>query len=553
MNQKNIFKGLVLALGIVSLQACDTDFTETGSDIIGGGDFTIESHIVQDIKAYNQPYGPTDAARLPEVSIGSYKDGVYGNKSKSIALNFVTPTVIKDFDETIKVDSAYVYLPYYNTEVDKTENDVTTYKLKGRYGEGTFDLEVYQHSYLMTNDDPAGGPRKYYSNQQGLFENSPNGLSEVLNSKRTMEIDNKSIVIYQKDKDGNDQTGEDGKKVVKEKLVPGLWIDLNKDHFQNALVKFSNSEQFQNNFRGLYLKALPSANGKGTITLINPGQGYLRIAYSKEEKTTNEDGTETKKTVRGELKLPFVTYANPSLPNIALSQNILVNLESNEHKVEDLYPQQPNKETGDSKLFIKGGGEGGLAIIELFKENDYAELKQLREQAEKNGFLLNDAFLTVYTDETSMTDEINPDRLYLYNFDATSNVIDFITDSQGQKPIYGGAYEKGAEDSKREKNSYTFRIKGHIQALLKSKTISSPKLAIAVSNSYTSTLSYMNYKNLFVGGGQSFIIENTPKDITQIPSLPLTTPIGTVINGTTEEAGIKKMKLEIFYTKQKEL
>ncbi|UVD80943.1 DUF4270 domain-containing protein [Myroides albus] len=547
MNQKNIIKGLFLSLGLITLQACDSDFTETGADIIGGGEYQVESYIVEDIKAYNQPYGPTDASRLPEVSIGSYDDGIFGVKSKSIALNFATPSILNEIDNTIQVDSAYIYLPYYNTEVEKVENDVTSYKLKSRYGNGIFKLEVFQHDYLMTNDDPLGGGRKYFSNQSKLFENTPNGLSSVLNENTTVLVDNRGIVLYKKDKDGNDQVDDNGKRIVKEVLPAGMWINLDKAHFQSKLADIASADEFQNKFRGLYLKASSMGSGEGTILLVNPAQGYLRVAYTQEEKKKNEDGTETTNRIRREVKLPLLTYANPSVANLAVSKNILVNLEENDTKVEDVYESAPNKELGDDKLFVTGGGEGSIAVIELFKENDFAELKALREQ----NVLINDAFLTVYTDEASMAGQINPERLYLYNFDSTSNIPDFIADAATSKPIYGGAFEKGGEDSKKAKNSYTFRIKDHIQNLIKSKTLVSPKLAISASNSFTSTIGQINYKDLYTGGedGDSKVIENTPKNITQMPSITITTPIGTVINGTTGAAGVKKMKLEIFYTK----
>lgn len=552
MNQKNIFKGLFLSLGLVALQSCDTDYNNAGDDIIGGGDYSVESYLVKDIKAYNQETGAVAATKLPEFSIGALDDGFFGNVSNSLALNF-TPSVteFKDLDQTAVFDSVYVYIPFYNSVPEKLEEENYLYKLNSVYGTGNFDLKIYQNNYLISLDNPIdGGAISYFSNDYTLFDDNHN--SYVLNDSR-LGMQNKgvgfnqyAINIYQYDEDGMLETDEDGKPIVKERLDPGFWIDLNKGYFQDLFVNnreaLSDSELFQNVFRGLYLKA--SSNGSsGAIGLLALGQGYLRATYERTVTKEDDKGVETTEKVRGEIKLPLANFGGASSGSLASTTNSIVNLMSQTNNQGYLGAiANADKQQGDASLYIKGG-QGSLAVIELFKENDFAELQALKDQE----VLVNDAFLTVHVDRNFMGEgSINPPRLFLYNYDNGSVLADFSNDSSLDKNIYGGEYIEKKDDSKREPYTYRIRVREHIQSLLDSDKLASPKLALVVSNEFTSTMSELSFKKL-----QTPIV-NVPQDVTTIPSYSVTCPLGTVVYGTNSSVPVEsKMELEIFYTKIK--
>lgn len=541
MDKKNIIRGLFLALGFVALQSCDKDYTETGNDIIGGGDYDVQSYVVKDLKAYNQAYGPVETSRLPEVSLGSIKNGVFGTTSNSIALNFADNiSSFGELNETAVLDSVYLYIPFYNVELEKKEENISTYKLNSTYGSGSFDLKVYQNGYFLSNDNPVeGGSNKYYNNSIANFESNKASilLNDSPNSTQNTNVifNNKGINIYKKGENG--ETTAD----LKSTLAPGFWIDLNKEYFQKFFVenrtKLASTDYFQDIFKGLFLQASPNSS-KGAIGLINPAQGYLRATYSQDQKSKDADGKEVTTKVRGEIKLSLLSFAVSGDSNLANSSNILVNLMNTNE--DDVYKQMianPNKTNGDDQLYLKGA-EGSVAVIDLFQSNDFEELKKLRDQK----VLINDAFLTVHLDQEAMQDVIAPERLYLYNFDDGTNIADFLNDSGTTKPIFGGNLIPGDDKGKQDKYSYTFRVKDLIQNLIKGKTIKSPKLALTVSNSYTNTIKQTNFKTLQTP------ITNQPTDVKTMSSVSITSPLGAVIYGNTEAAGKKRMKLEIFYT-----
>lgn len=561
MSHKNIFKGLVLSLGFFALQSCDSDYTSAGSDIIGGGDYKVESYLVKDIKAYSQATGPVEANKLPEFSIGSLKDDFFGTVSNSLVLDLSTDIAsFTKLNNSAVFDSVYLYIPFYNAIPDKLEDNIYNYNLRSLYGDGTFSLKVYQNTYLISLDNPIGGGSIYfYNNDFGIFNNNTTGvvLNDSFNAEQNTHVafNRAAINIFKYDEDGRIETDSEGKEIVKDRLSPGFWLDLNREYFQKFFIDnqegLASSDLQRNIFRGLNLQA--SNNGsKGAIGLLALGQGYLRATYEQDEVKTDAEGTETTEKVRGEIKFSLANFAGSSTGSLAATSNNIINLSQSENdqsyksKVEN-----SNKDLGDEAIYLKGG-EGSIGVIELFTEDDFSELKALRDA----DILINDAFLTVHVKREVMENSINPPRLFLYNFDNSTVLADFSSDSSTDKNIYGGEFiaekdadAEGAEDkdgSKREAFTYRIRVREHIQYLLQSDVVRSPKLGLAVSNEFTNTLSELRFKKIETP------ITNVPRDITTIPSFSITTPLGTVLHGTTN--GVpegSKMQLEIFFTKIK--
>jgi hypothetical protein len=211
-----------------------------------------------------------------------------------------------------------------------------------------------------------------------------------------------------------------------------------------------------------------------------------------------------------------------------------------------LASDEPNVWLPLPPLYIKGG-EGSIAIVDLFSKNDYAELKKLRE----DDILINDAILTVYVDENAMSNNINPKRLYLYNYDDEVSLVDFSNDTNTNssylKAVFGGIFQEENKDKNLEGNLYRFRITEYLRSLIKSKDFKkSPKLALSMANDYNS--SFLNYiKNQTLESP----IDNSPNDIKTIPAFSVSCPVGTILYGANTQTEGKKMKLEIFYTKTK--
>ncbi|MGL4581677.1 MAG: DUF4270 domain-containing protein [Flavobacterium sp.] len=546
MNQKNILKGISLVLGLVALQACESEFTDTGNDLIGGGNFDIVSYKVNDIKAYNQAYGPVDGSRLSEVPFGYLDNGIFGGTSNNLVVQFNESSAsMSNLGDNIKVDSVYVYVPYFS-QFEKTEDKVNIYKLKNVYGTGAIDLKVYQNGYhLMDVDLANGAASKFFTNEGRNFDNNiVGGSNNVLNTSNKIDqntafiFKNTEMVIYKRDKDGNvvkdEKTGED---VIKERLIPGMWLDLDKDYFTKFITenktKLGQPNGFNEVFKGFYFKT-DGAGTDGATGLLDIAKGKVVLIFHADVTSKDADGKEIVKNERKEVSIPFGA-------NTLGSKKFTVNTMNTKRAVE--YTSAKSEETTGAQTIYLKGGEGNMAIIDFFKTNDFAELQELK----KDGSLLNDAYLTIFVDKEKMGKSPIPERLFLYDFDNSIALSDFVNDqfnsAQYIKQGYSGIFVKEDKDKNKEGYYYKFKITDHIRGLLKNKNNVSPKLALVVANNFSSA-GYTNQK-------LQTKIENKPTDVVEVSSFSVSTPLGVVLHGTNAVQEDKKMKLELFYTKAK--
>ncbi len=551
MNYKGIIKTLAILAGVASLQSCDKDFSEVGGEIIGDNNLNIDTYQVSDLTAYTQPYGALATKNLANMPFGSLDNGEFGRTNSSFVTQVLSSsTTFTMMKPNAVIDSAYVYIPYYS-QYDKVENEVTLYKLLNVTGDGTFNLEVYENGYFLQDVNPGTGKTlDYFSDASAQYEQykNPKLLNDSPNVKqnKSFEFTKQNIIIYKYDDQGNivkDETT--GKPVEKEKLAPGLWLDLNKEHFQKfatSTFNLNDQSQFKNFFRGLYFKATGNSS-TGALGLLNIGQGKLVLKYHQEVEEVNDEGQTIKKKQHLTATLPFSKNADSDNTN-AYGENLNVSLNTTEG---NKHTALGNKKDGDAMLYVKGG-EGNVAVIDLFNKNDFEELKKLKEM----NVLINDAILTVHVDETAMNKNQIPERLYLYNYDNGTPISDFLNDNSANasysKLLFGGIYQAANEESKVKGNTYKFRITEYIRAILKNKELKSPKLAIAATFNYNEALTNTVAKG--INSKLKTEIENTPENVTYVPSLSAMQPLGTVIYGTNTTSS-KKMTLQIFYTKTK--
>ncbi|MDM1396759.1 DUF4270 domain-containing protein [Myroides odoratimimus] len=546
MNQKNILKGISLVLGFMALQACESDFTETGSDIIGGGNFDIESYNVKDIKAYNQAYGAVDGSRLGEVPFGYLDNGLFGATSSDLVVQLANATsTVGDIGENVKVDSVYVYIPYFS-QFDKVDDKVNYYKLKNVYGEGSLDLKVYQNNYhLMDVDLTDGSASKYYTDQTAALIdknkiNTQLNTSGLSSQNTNFVFANREIVIYKTDENGNPlKDPNTGDNEIKERLIPGMWLDLDKQYFEKFIndnkTKLSETNGFSELFKGLYFKT--EGNGsKGAAGLLDIAKGKIVVIFKVDKKTTGEDGKEETTRERKEITLAL---SGNTVGTKKFSVNMFSTLMDGTYQSEIA---NANKVQGDQSLYLKGG-QGSLAVIDFLKSNNLEELKALKEK----DALLNEAYLTIYVDKERMQGQPIPERLFLYDYDNSIALSDFANDavstSQYIKQGYNGIFVKEDKENNKEGYYYKFKITDHIRGLLKSKNDVSPKLALTVANNFA-VGGYTNQK-------LKNEINNEPTNVNVVPAYAVSCPLGVVLHGANTTQDNKKMKLEIFYTKAK--
>ena len=255
--KNSLLKGIALIVGLFGFVSCDKDFNSMGSELVDDHHFTLEKYEVQHLKAYSKATGPIQSNNLPINALGIYKDPYFGTTKAQ----FVSQVELTSGNPTLGyqpvIDSVYLHVPYYSTFKSTTDTGEKIYELDSIYGyseTAKFKLHVYENGYYLRDYDPAENfesAQKYYSNDKSLVD--PYKGTELLNNSTKVAqneefiFSNKEIYIYKTDGNGayvnatgtvladqNDVT----LRVIKERKLPGMWLDLKNSFFQQKILDF---------------------------------------------------------------------------------------------------------------------------------------------------------------------------------------------------------------------------------------------------------------------------------------------------------------------------
>jgi len=549
MNNKLIFKSIISAFIItVFFASCDKDYNEIGTDVIGGDHFDFAKYTDATVTAFNQPTGFVQTNNLKLNGLGVITNPVFGTTVTSFATQVQLPAgSVTTFGANAVVDSVYLSVPYFSTKGATETNGKTTYTLDSIYGKETIKLSVYESGYFINNYDPSPEANfeselKFYNNDRQLFENNKKGAaadgSSVLDGTRL----NNSVIASQNDVFGFSTTeiitvdkGDDGIKDaedVRTRTAPGMRLKLNNDFFKKKILeasedKLANNNSFKDYFRGLYFKVEKSQTSNGSLAMMDFTKGNVTISYTEDSVDANNVITRVHKTFIINMAGNKVSLQDQSSPGAAYAAAMTNNT--------------PDTPTGDEKLFLKGG-EGSLAIIDLFGrgatgKGDTDELKALIAK----GWLINEANLTFYVDNKSMSEDLvpEPQRIYLYDLTNKRQLYDYATDVSSSsdpkfnKSIFGGLIEREKVAGGRG-IKYKIRITNHIRNLIRNDS-TNVRLGLVVTESIS------EITNLKV---------KTASKVDRIPAASIMSPLGTILWGNTATVPEdKKLKLEIYYTK----
>ena len=175
--------------------------------------------------------------------------------------------------------------------------------------------------------------------------------------------------------------------------------------------------------------------------------------------------------------------------------------------------------------------------IDLFKDSSGNDILN---EIKSNGWLINEANLTMYIDKDAigLNDElIEPSRLYLYDIESKSPLIDyFIDNSQGQKPKDQKIVHSGLIEIDEDKNGikYKIRISEHVKNIIRNDSLNK-KLGLVVSSDITNAINTELKNN---------------NQLEYIPINSVINPLGTILYGPSPEPvnNDKRLRLELFYT-----
>lgn len=533
MKRKSITKAIAFSILAFGLWSCEQDFTEMGSEIIDNDQFGFDKYVVEHVSAVNHESGIANTRNLPTNSLGVYTHNSFGKTTAHIItqIEMGTQTALSSIGNNPVLDSVYVYIPFTSSVVSTDSDGNRSYNVSNIYGNGTMTLNVYENGYYLRPADPNNDfeTQFYYADEKPVFDQykmGVNGSERLNNSENTaqntaFEFNKSEIKLYAYNADGTPQTDDNDKPVVKERLSPGIWLDLDKDYFQqkffanNKYQSISNNGDLKEFFRGLYFEAVDSYQ-QNALAQLNLMQGKVVFVYKQD----GEVNSETNETERERKTLEFsIGYDNNASGSTTATT---VNLLENNFSFE-------NNPGGN--LWLKGGRTAVYTTIDLFGEDaDNNGKADELETIIQNDWLINQAILTLFVDRgRAGSDTLTyPNRLFLYDFDNNQAIADYVSDPTPAKSSYNGVLVHNNQSVYK----YQFRITDHVNNLIK-KDSTNISLGLVVASEITNT------------------ILNPIKDSDQrIPLTATMNPFGTVIYGPNTNNGDLRMKLEIYYTKE---
>ncbi|MCF8320097.1 MAG: DUF4270 domain-containing protein [Flavobacterium sp.] len=565
MQNKSIYNLLILVGIVVFFAACDKDFNEIGSNVIGNDHFGLIKDDSKTVLAYNAAIGQVETSNLPVNSLGYYNNPFFGKTKASVVSQVLLDTVNQTIGTNPTVTKVELSLPYFSRLLSKdaTSGD-STYELDSIQGfsivsdKKVFNkikLSVYENNYTLRDLDASVNfldVQRYYSGETAIFDSykNPVRLNDDSNLNQNDEF------IYSAAEIKTYKT-VDGAQVVDTRSAPGMRLKLRNNFFQDKLFgagaagKLFNNSVFKDYFRGLYFKvdASSASPNQGSMSLLNFKQGKIIVTYNIT--VTSSTGVVSTK----ERKFAISLGGN--------SVNLLENENSSGYN--SGIASNSNATTGAYNLFPKGG-EGSMSIIKLFGDLDVRgyssagtptvgpngipdELDDLRNPSDGKKLLVNEANLTFFIDKDKMTGAAEPNRIYLYDLNNHRPIIDYFLDfsvapnSKNNKFVHGGIIEKEAATSAYNKRGikYKVRLTNHIMNLI-SKDSTNVRLGLVVTESIgvASNAKLLNS----ISGANPF---------NKYPSAAVYNPLGTVLFGNnipaTDSNYAKRLKLEIYYTK----
>jgi hypothetical protein len=566
MYNTSFIKKILIVATVVLLYSCDKDFNAIGDGLIGDDHFGLVSE-KYNVLAYNQEITPVQSNGLTLYGLGIYDNPVFGETTS----NFVTQVNLDTYAPTIGdapvIESAILTVTYINHATAADPKGGNVYALDSIVGDkkGKLKLGVYESGVQMRSSYFNAGSQLaqlYYTNQDSPDSDDINfdaSKGVLLNDSADKSQNDEFFFDAAQKKDSTLVEGSTDKYTYTYS-APQMRLNLNTAFFNDKILKadaskLSSATVFQEYFRGLYFKVEKSGSNPTNMALMDfATSGKITIKYkAKTAITTDPDATMEEKTI-----------------TISLSGASAGLQKSTRNSDFDTAIKNPNKTTGDDRLYLKGG-QGSLAVIELFGKTDLIgyddlgvlvnapnnvpdELDEIRHNVKYKNWLANEANFVFSIDSDKMAYNpsgvkenmaVEPQRIYLYDLDNNVPLVDYLSDGSSNitstgikvpKIIYSGIINLDA--TTKRGSTYKIRLTSHIRSLIKDATVKNVRLGLVVTGDInTLTSSKLKLKN---------------DVITDAPRASVMSPVGTILFGGNSSANIpagKKLQLEIYYTK----
>lgn len=580
---KNFLKTFFAFSILLFISSCDKDFNTIGSDVVADEHFGFNQYLGTSVVAFNNGFDAVQTNNLSINSLGVYNNSVFGKTRANYATQLELGSFNPVFEPTLQptgtggqssaantpvtLDSVVLTIPYFDrlTERVLNSNNSVTYKLDSIQGNSKINLKVFENRFVINNLNPLENSQeqqKYFSNQDNLFDaNKGTLLNDDINTAENTDFlpSAKEDIVMKR----NNLLGFTPRE-AEARQSPRIHLHLNKAFFFNKIINapsgsLANNTAFKDYFRGLYFQVADAPTG--SLMKLNFAAATISM-YWKEFSglKDNPAGTTLPK-----IPVTFDDDNNATTPEVAkwVLKTYVINLRGNTVNLINQTNSSAfqsaiasaNTTTGDEKLWVKGGANGSVALIDLFGADNFRldgtagsngvpdELDAMR----RNKWLINEANLVFHVDKSIMADDPSdfslrqaPYRVYLY--DAVNNIplVDYSTDitvasfPKFNKFILGGFLAKNRITSEKE-SQYKIRITNHIRNLVTNTDIKNVRLGLSVTE--------------FIGLINSTFLQNS-NAVTRVPTASTVNQKGTVLFGNTSTVPeAKKLRLEIYYTK----
>ena len=538
---------------IIFIYSCDKDFTSIDSDVISAENainFNTSS-IDYPLVASNKKLNPVKSNNLPSFMLGYNNNPFYGESKASFLGQVVPAEFSPSFGENVVLDSVVLTIPYYSRGVETSEEGDITYEIDSVYGSTATKLYVYKSNFYLRDFNPSGD----FSDSQNYYSNGALSNSESINQA---EIE--AELLYESGilGDGSDDfipsseridlTSLDslGETYVSSSIAPAIRLKLNNpnDNFWQSLFfenegnpELINPNTFKEFFRGLYIKA-DGVNSDGSMMLLNFASSNTKLTIHYTSETSTDSDTDS-----GGTSTETITSQNEYVLNFT---DNLVNIYENNFQVD---VSNSNIVDGDERIYLKGG-EGYMSTVDLFGGDIQDENGEMVNAFEhfKNSFydeeneiankIINEAYIEFFVDQTQDIGS-EPDRIYLYNFEQNTALIDYFLDQSVSSTTINAKINhlepltRDGDSITGEGVKYKIRITEHLNNLIL-RDSTNAKLALVVTSN--------------VGSIDNFSILNSGEEDRDFPSGAILTPKGTVLHGSQSEDIDKRPRIKIYYT-----
>ena len=550
MYNKFFFKPILLALSVLLFVSCDKDYNEIGASLIGQNHFDLAKDSLSTVTSSWKKTGVIASNNLDINPLGVLDNAAFGQTTANFAtqVQLAIESPVIDYTLSQAIDSVTLYVPYF-TNIDVVTNATTgahTYTLDSIYGEKTakLKLRIYENKYLLDDKNTEDGapildpsyPQLYFTNQN-IKNNFKGQLLNTSDAFVFSPLESKVVTPA--------VTGVSAESTAY--TAPGMKLTLGKAFFQNLLFNtgsgtyLASNVIFEKYFKGLYFD-VEKAETKGVLGLLNFKKGTIVVYYK--EKTSSTVGDLVSKSI-----------------TLNLTGNT-VSLQTNDFSTSGTAYNSTSPIA--DRMYLRGG-EGSVGQIDLF--NSAVDVVTYNRTTKKivsgsngipdeldyikeKGWLINEASLTFYVDQTAMAGAIEPNRIFLYDINNKRPLVDYYYDgttgnsANYNKQIFGGIIEK---DASSRGLKYKIRVTNYIRNLVNNDS-TNVRLGVSVSQAISNIIYKKKYNSPAYSVWKD--LSALQKNAYFFPVSSVMSPLGTILYGSgTNVAEAKKLKLEIYYTK----